>query len=78
MDAKERFFLDKVREVKVHLLQGKSVVVVLDHARDFENVFNHYSSAMRLYSRHGNLSIKTLDEVTAKDLECSIVEMDKE
>lgn len=78
MDATESLFLDKVREVKQNLLAGHDTLVVLAYHRSFDKIFNHYTPAMKLYARHAKLLVKTLDEMTAEDLECKIVEMDKE
>lgn len=78
MDAKESLFLDKVREVRVSLQKGLQTLVVLEHDRSFDEVFMHYTPVMKLYARNGKLSIKTVDQVTAEDLESTIIEMDKE
>lgn len=78
MEASERLFLDKVRDVKLSLLSGADTLVVLDTMKSFEEVFLHYTPAMKLYARDKNLFIKTVDQVTAEDLECNIIEMDEE
>lgn len=78
MDAKESLFLDKVRDVRISLQNGLQTLVVLEHKRDFDQVFLHYSPVMKLYARNGKLSIKTVDEVVAEDLESNMIELDKE
>lgn len=78
MEPAESFFLDKVREVRVSLQNGLETLVVIEHKRSFEQVFLHYTPVMKLYARNGKLKIKTVDEVVAEDLECNIIELDKE
>lgn len=78
MDATESLFLDKVRDVRVSLQNGLQTVVVLERKRGFDQVFLHYTPVMKLYARNGKLKIKTIDEVTAEDLEYNIIEMDKD
>lgn len=77
MDEKELTFLQKVREVRVSAIKGEKVVVVLDYMRSFDKIFENYTSSMSLYMKKGLISVKTLDKVTAEDLELNIVEMDK-
>lgn len=60
------------------LRDGLQTLVVVSHHRPFEKVFLHYSEVIRLYAKSGKLSIKTIDEVTAEDLESHFVELDKE
>lgn len=78
MEPAERLFLDKVRDVRVSLQKGLQTLVVIGYERSFNEVFLNYSPVMKLYARDKKLFIKTLDEVTAEDLECNIIEMDKE
>lgn len=78
MEASESLFLDKVRAVRISLQNGLQTLVVLERDRSFEEVFLHYSPVMKLYARNGKLMIKTVDEVTAEDLESNIIELDKE
>lgn len=78
MEPAERLFLDKVRDVRVSLQKGLQTLVVIGYERSFNEVFLNYSPVMKLYTRDKKLFIKTLDEVTAEDLECNIIEMDKE
>lgn len=76
MDEKDLTFLQKVREVRVSVIKGQKVLVVLDQMRSFDKIFNNYTPAMNLYMKKGLISVKTLDKVTADDLEFNIVEMD--
>lgn len=78
MEAAESLFLDKVRAIRISLQNGLQTLVVLERDRSFEEVFLHYSPVMKLYARNGKLTIKTVDEVTAEDLESNIIELDKE
>lgn len=78
MEASESLFLSRVREVRMSLRDGLQTLVVVSHKRPFEKVFLHYSEVMELYAKNGKLSIKTIDEVTAEDLDSHFIELDKE
>lgn len=77
MEPAEALFLDKVRAVRVSLQSNMQTLVVTEGKRAFEEVFLHYTPAMKLYARNGKLKMKTIDEVTAEDLESNIIEIDK-
>lgn len=76
-EPEELTFLDKVRDVRLSLMDNMPTLVVVDWMRSFEQIFSNFSPAMKLYSRNGLLSIKTVDMVSAEDLEMNIIEIDK-
>lgn len=74
-DEEEVRFLELVRQVKVSVVNGESVLVVTTEGKSFEEVFQHYTPAMKLYDKTGLIFIKTLDKLTTSDLEKNIVEI---
>lgn len=79
MEPKERLFLDKVRDVRLSLLDGLQTLVVVSHHRAFEDIFVQYTPSMKLYAKKSTLVIKTIDEVTAEDLDSwNFIELDKD
>jgi len=78
LEASELLFLDKVRDVRMSLRNGLQTLVVVSQHRSFEKVFLNYSEVIKLSAANGKLSIKTVDEVTAEDLDSTIIELDKE
>lgn len=74
-EAEELLFLDKVREVRVSIIQGYKTLVVTDSQVSFDDTFMQYAPAMHNYSNSGLLSIKTIADVTAEDLDYAIFEL---
>lgn len=68
-------FLDLVRSVRVSLIHGEPVVVVTETEKTFEEVFKQYTSVMRLYDKNDLLTLKSIDMVSASDLDKNIVEI---
>lgn len=75
LDDKESLFLSKVRNIKHYIYSGHKTLVVVDNMREFHDIFLHYTPTMKLLSKTGLLFVKTLDMVTASDLEMKIVEL---
>ncbi len=73
--TEEVLFLDQVRSVRLSVIHGQPVVVVTETERSFEDVFKQYTSVMKLYDKRGLITLKSLDKVTASDLDKNIVEI---
>lgn len=73
--TEEVLFLDQVRSVRLSVIHGQPVVVVTETERSFEDVFKQYTRVMKLYDKRGLITLKSLDKVTASDLDKNIVEI---
>lgn len=73
-DPVELTQLMKVREVWRCIQQGKQCLVVTDSVKTFDEVFDNKAEALRTYGSDSLVIIKTLDKVTAEDLELPIFE----
>lgn len=73
IEPEELLFLDKVRQVRISLQNGLQTLVVTEVHQDFEDIFKHYSTVMKIYAKN-LLSIKTVNKVTAEDLDMNIFE----
>lgn len=64
-----------VREVFRCVQKGESAIVVTEKRKTFEEVFDTRSSVMALFRKRGLITLKTIDEVSAEDLDKNIFEI---
>lgn len=67
--------LMQVREVYRCVQKGEHALVVTEFKKTFEEVFDTRTPVMKLFEQRGLITLKTVSEVNADDLELNIFEI---